>query len=428
MSPTPRPSIRSGSSQNVGLLNRPIRRWLVREFRSLLPAVAASARTCKADHYRKHFAATTHAALLVYHGLSGSRSVTESYHRFAACSDLAQRCGFLASDGERVTVSRAQFLGSNTSRPASFLGLLLPPFVARVRQLAPHTTLPRDLRAHDGTFFPLSRLLAPWLHAKQRRVGLQLTYDPARDLPEHLLIAKQHINDYVAMRRAILEDPTYLESLAGLTLLFDLGYYSHHAFATLLDAGVHLITRLHPQARYAVLEDRPLQPALVAEGTARITVTADQRIVLGSPNNRRTPRLLPMRVVTATVAPTNTAQRRQGSRQETHCYQILTDRWDLSATEVVQCYLWRWTIERLFWWLKRCLGTLHLLGYSENAVELSIYLGLLVHLLSVLLAHALNQPRSQTLLGQLVVALAQLTSDDWPPPDPIPVSLFDPPP
>ncbi|HEU4792575.1 MAG TPA: hypothetical protein VFS96_02855, partial [Nitrolancea sp.] len=60
-----------------------------------------------------------------------------------------------------------------------------------------------------------------------------------------------------------------------------------------------------------------------------------------------------------------------------------------------------------------------LLGYSRNAVELSIGLALVVHLLCVLAAQALGLGRrSPALRAQLPWALAHLRREDLPAPSP----------
>jgi DDE family transposase len=117
-----------------------------------------------------------------------------------------------------------------------------------------------------------------------------------------------------------------------------------------------------------------------------------------------------MRLVTARVAPTPAAARRAAASVQ---YELLTDRWDLAADEVVQLYLWRWQIELFFRWLKRYVRLPQLLGYSRNAVELTLLLALLVHLLTVLAAHALGaRRRSPTLRARLGWLLGQLTPAD----------------
>jgi hypothetical protein len=112
-------------------------------------------------------------------------------------------------------------------------------------------------------------------------------------------------------------------------------------------------------------------------------------------------------LVTATVAPEPAAARRGATPV---LYEVLTDRWDLAAPEVIQLYLWRWQIELFFRWLKRYVHLLHLLGYSPNAVALTLALALVVHLLTVLAAHALGLPRrTPTVRIRLGWLLGQLT-------------------
>lgn len=396
-------------------LDRRLRRWLARELAQLEPTVAESGRACAADRYRKHFTAYQHTCLLLFHGLARLPSLRQSHAAFGQCAGLAAVCGLaVAQDAPEGTAGRAvsysQFAASNTSRPPAFLAGVFVALLARVARLGPRARAhapPAALCALDSTFFRVCLKLAPWLHGgggpTVSAVRVQVEYTPARDLPEHVLVGTTRTNDCRGFDAAILDDPGRLAALATRTLLFDLGFYSHQRMARLRAAGVHFVTRLHPQARYAVREDRPLQPPLPDLGaTGRVTVTADQRVQLGSPNNRRGAVLADLRLVTAAVA-----ARRGGQRQT---YHLLTDRWDLSAAAVVQCYLWRWQIELFFRWLKRVIGGHRLLGYSPQACELTVWLALIVHLLCLLAADALGAPRrSPALLAQLTLLLALIT-------------------
>jgi hypothetical protein len=149
--------------------------------------------------------------------------------------------------------------------------------------------------------------------------------------------------------------------------------------------------------------------ALPLPGT-RISVIADQRITLGSPDVRKTKPLPNWRMVTAVVAPTPKAAK-QGAKPIT--YEVLTDRWDLTAAQVICGYLWRWQIELFFRWLKRQIRLIPLLGYSENALLLSLWLSLLVHLFLVLATPLLDRTRpSAVVRSALLAALYRL---DLPP-------------
>jgi len=192
-----------------------------------------------------------------------------------------------------------------------------------------------------------------------------MQYRAGQDLPEHVLVTSYRTNDCQGLDLMVLEDPERLEALKDQTLIFDLGYYSHARFARLRVAGIHFVTRLNTQARVKVEADMATQPALPSISPGRIEVISDQRVTVGSAENKKGAVLPGLRLVRATVQP-SAASARSGGQAVT--YELLTDRWDLTAAEVTQGYLWRWQIELFFRWLKSHLHLPKLLGYSRNAV------------------------------------------------------------
>lgn len=424
------PSLARGRrpDQSVGPNHR-LRRWLAAEVRHLEPVIVASAADCHAERYRKHFTAFQHACLLLFHGLSRGRSLTQSYSCFGRCRGLVVRSGLQASadpHDERIRLSFSQLAASNTSRPAEFLAGLVPILSARVRALGGRAApaIPRDVKLLDGTFLRLSLALARWLVQRDPQevpgVRLQVEYAPADDLPTFLRLTDSHTNDCQALDH-LLATPEQLAAWAEQTLAIDLGYYSHRRFACMLAAGIHLVTRLHPQAKVTVTADYPIQPALPTLSPGRIQIQRDQRITLGSAANSTGAVLAGVRLVTATVDPLPAAARR-GARPLV--YRLITDRWDLTPTEIVQIYVWRWQIELFFRWLKHHVRLLPPLGYSRAALELTLWLSLVVHLLTVLATHALARPRrTPTILADFVWALAQLTPEDCGEADPVAYQL-----
>ncbi len=137
----------------------------------------------------------------------------------------------------------------------------------------------------------------------------------------------------------------------------------------------------------------------------RSRVQADQRVTVGSANNRAGAVLPDLRRVTAVVQPQPAATRR-GAQPVTS--QVLPDRWDLPAEPVVQLYLWRWQIELFLCWLKRHVRRLRLLGASRNAVAVTVWLAIIVHLLTVLAAHALGWAQASPLQPGSTVTPAAL--------------------
>lgn len=412
-----RPTSRRTSSKAA--LNRRLRRWLAKELVALRPVVAASSAACAADRYRKHFTALQHTCLLLFHGLARLPSLRQSYAAFGQCTGLAAVCGLdqPTADGSTTPgVSYSQLAASNTSRPPAFLEGVFAALLPRVQRLGQRGGAagpPAALCALDSTFLRVCLKLAPWLAGSGggphiAAVRVQVTYTPALDLPEHILITSPRTNDCLGLDQAILDIPERLATLQDRTLVFDLGFYSHLRLARLRAAGVHFVTRRCPQATLTVLAARPLQPPFpTVDAAQRIQVTADQCVQVGSRKNKRGAILSHLRLVTATVTPTKAAAR-QHARSQT--YEILTDRWDFTPTEVVQAYLWRWSIELFFRWFKHVLQGQRLLGYSPQACELTVWLAMVVHLLCLLAAHALAAPRrSPALLAQLMLLLALIT-------------------
>ncbi len=417
---------RAPRANQSGSPNHRLRRWLAAELRRLSPVIAVSAAECHADRYRKHFTSFAHACLLLFHGLSQGRSLTQSYGAFGACAGLLALSGLAVTadpTDERIGVSFSQFAASNTSRPSDFLAGVVEVLATRVRELG-GPAKPRvlaDVQILDGTFLRLSLKLATWLPNRDPSdipgVRLHLQYAPADDIPTSLQVTDSHTAEREVFD-ALLDDPAGPPpTWIGQTLVVDLGYYGHRRFARLLQGGVHLVSRLHSQAAFVVIADRPVQSPLPHLPALRIQIQTDQQIILGSPDNTTGAVLPDLRLVTATVLPVPKAA---GARAKPVVYRLITDRWDLTAAEVVQIYLWRWQIELFFRWLKRHVHLLRVLGYSRAALELTVWLSIIVHLLTVLAAHALGLTRrSPLILARCAGILVHLTSEDLRPEQPL---------
>lgn len=201
---------------------------------------------------------------------------------------------------------------------------------------------------------------------------LQTGFDVAGSIPSAVRLTLADTHDTTA-----LADRDYSE-LAGWTLLIDLGYYSHRLFAALRTAGVSVLCRLQPQAVYQVTTDHPVPPITTPDGDV---VRTDQTITLGSANNRAGAVLPGMRLVTS--------RNPAGAEQS-----FVTDRFDLSAADIVALYRKRWQIELFFRWRKHHLKLLHPLGDSRAAVWLSVLIAAIVAIVVMLLAAA--RPRGVT--------------------------------
>src|SRR5699024_8939483 len=99
------------------------------------------------------------------------------------------------------------------------------------------------------------------------------------------------------------------------------------------------------------------------------TVVTDQMVAVGSPTKR-------MDNLCRLIEVDDT----KGNR-----LRLITNRFDLKASEISDMYRSRWTIELFFKWLKHHVKIKHFYGHSETAVMNQIFLALIVYCLHVLI-------------------------------------------
>ena len=380
-------------------LPRAVRRALLHHLPVIDAAIRASARATNADADARTFFAFSHAWFLLVAALSSLRSLRQAYSAFGQCPGLVAHAGLTppAPDDERLGVSFSQLAWANTQRPMAFFATLARTLLAT---LPPHATrdLPPDLYLLDATFLYLSSVLAPWLSRRQRRhadgLKAQVWFQPATEAAQLALLTDGRRPDQTALSDGICADPAALAALVGATLVFDLGYYGHPLLAQLRAANVHFITPRQRQATIRVVESLPVQQtlpldaALTTAVAGAITVLGDARVVVGSPTNHNSTSVPNLRLVTAQVAP-RAAALRAGAGVKT--YTVLTDRFDLPAEVVIAYYRLRRLIESCFKWLKSHLHLTRLLGHSPSAVATSLWMALVAHAVSLLIARSLQR-------------------------------------
>jgi hypothetical protein len=351
-----------------------------------------------ADRYRKRFSATSHAWILILHIMRGGTSLRQSHAEFGADAHLRRRLGL------SNWISLSQLARSSTSRPcACFQSLLTQliektrtdPLISRVARLKAKQQQDLDwgvlqqVKAIDSTFLGLSAKLSPWSCVGKHPPGVrvQVELDLALKIPDTLYMSGTDLVDQNALRR-LCEDPQELERLRGWTLIMDLGYYAHRHFKSLLGAGVHFLGKVHPQASYVVSATQHVEQKKGWRDTRDDQVLEDHTITLGSPNNRNGAVLQKMRLVISR------------NPQGKEC-RLVTSRHDLEAWEVVELYRKRWQIELFFRWVKRQLGAIQPLGYSRQAVWLTVLVGAIVALLWLLIESWQLQPPAMSRISWL---------------------------
>lgn len=341
-------------------------------FRQVQPLIEEVTHGRQADRYRKKFKAASHIWLLALHLATGSDSLRQTHARFGAQPHLRKRLGL------PEWISLSQLARSSTSRSPQALQSLLSLLSARVRMRgAPFFSRCEDeewkylnrVKALDSTFIALSAKLSAWsVHGKHQAGGrVQCSLDIASRIPQVLCLTTADTNDHTALYEQDLTG----EEWEGWTLIVDLGYYGHKQFSRLLSHRVDFLSKLHAQASYKVTGSRAVSQK--KDWTSEDDeILSDEVVVLGSPNNRRGTVIEGVRLITS--------RNPQGQ-----VCRFITSRHDLEGWEVVELYRRRWDIELFFRWLKRQLGAVRPLGYTREALWLTVLVAAVVALLWLLL-------------------------------------------
>ena len=241
------------------------------------------------------------------------------------------------------------------------------------------TGLPADWRvwAADSSVWKLLPRLArafyeePLTRCRKGERKGHFLFDVLRGVPEEVWCAPGNTDD-----RRLLP----LQLRPRVLYILDRGYLSAVLFAEIVQAGASFVARGRENGQWTKLAELPVDEAGRAAG-----VQGDWRIQWQGQELRlvEAKRFVP--------PPVNLHPRRKNGKHRAaergvageQVWYLLTDRFDLSAAEVVQLYAYRWTIELFFRWLKCVLGCRHLFSESAAGFAFQIYAALLATLLLV---------------------------------------------
>jgi hypothetical protein len=244
--------------------------------------------------------------------------------------------------------------------------------------------LPKEIRVliADGSIWKLLPRMVPELYrgaasrARKAEFKAHVVFNVFGHVPTDCIVTDGDVDE-----RHVL--PLQMES--GALYVLDRGYHSYPLYQQILQAENSLVARLRCDSKYEVLEDLPLTQEAQAAG-----VTLDQRVRLLSYHEALE---RPLRVVRARVVcpesknldPKHKRGKYAAVREETSYELILlTDRFDLTAEEVLTIYKQRWQIEIFFRWFKCVLKCRHLFSETANGFALQMYSALIASLLVVI--------------------------------------------
>ena len=212
-----------------------------------------------------------------------------------------------------------------------------------------------ELVAVDGSFID-SVLSMTWAEYQthSNKVKLHLGFDLTHGIPQSLTLTEG--NGAERPQVSSLVQP-------GQTAVLDRGYQEHELFDQWQEQGRHVICRIKENTHRTVIEEFPL--------AADSPASFDTKVILGVPSAKQTQ--TPIRVV--------------GFESGGVKYVIATDRFDLTAEQVMLAYKLRWNIETFFGWWKKHLRVYHLFARSKNGMLVQILSGLITYLLLAIYCH-----------------------------------------
>jgi hypothetical protein len=302
----------------------------------------------KADHRVRRLDTKSQFLALLFGQFAGATSLREIEAGLASHEARLYHLG--AKRPARSTLSDA-----NATRPSALFAELFAHMAAAAgRRTRRHL---RDaVRILDATRIELSSLSAGWLDGVKghRAVKLHIAYDPAAAVPVGADTGDQRINDITPARAMPIE--------AGMTYVFDLGYYSFDWWAALDRQGCRFVTRLKTNTMLEVTAEQPV-PRTGDILSDRIGLLPRRMAA-----SRQNPMADPVREITVRIATGKIIR-------------VLTNDLDAPAEEVADLYKQRWQIELFFKWIKQNLKIRHFLGTSQNAVRIQIFVALIAYLL-----------------------------------------------
>jgi hypothetical protein len=266
---------------------------------------------------------------------------------------LSQRAGLYHLGG--CCVARTTLADANARRPAALFAELFA-HLARGASGRTRRHMADAVRILDATRIEVSSLSAGWVQTVKghRAIKLHVAYDPHADTPLEPVVTSHKVNDITPAKA--------MPIVAGMTYVFDLGYYDYAWWAELDARGCRFVSRL--------------------KANTRLEVTAEQLPPAGGAILYDRVGLLPRRLAHARTNPMAGPVREIGVRIKTgKTIRLVTNDLDAPAAEIAELYKLRWQIELFFKWIKQNLRIRHFLGTSQNAVRTQIYVCLIAYLL-----------------------------------------------
>ncbi len=281
--------------------------------------------------------------------LSGRNSLRDIVESLSA---QAHRLYHLGS----TKLSRSNLSRINDSKPYELYEALFVTLLSRCQGKVPghHFRFNNPLYSLDASTIDCCLSVFPWADFRTTKGAIKLHVG---------LNHAGHLSEFVTVTEGKKHDVTVGRTLSfpkGSIVAIDKGYNDYAWYKQLTDKEIFFVTRLKSNAKYRIVDRRPVlkSKGLICDQTIEFT---------GTQTAKRCP--VPLRRIAYRDADTKKR------------YVFLTNNFTLAARTVANIYKARWQIELFFKWIKQNLKIKSFVGTSKNAVMTQVWIALCVYLL-----------------------------------------------
>lgn len=317
-----------------------------------------TAKENQSDRYYKRFRTIEHLITMIYVVLSGCSSLREITSIILACEGKINHLG-IKYFPKRSTISDANRKRSSKVFSEIYFGLY-----NQYRRIISDSRLKdrviNNLQIVDSTTISLfSDILKgvgrnPINGKKKGGIKMHTMINVAEDVPCLLRFSSAATHDHT-----FLKD---LELKKGSIVVFDKGYTDYSQYLRWTLESVYFVTRQKENAVYTSLTEYDI-PNTIDNGIIR-----DEKIQIEKDGQ-------------------SIELRRIAYWYEEHkkVYEFITNNYLLPADKIAEIYKRRWQIELLFKRLKQNFPLKYFLGDTQNAIEIQIWVSLIVQLLMLVI-------------------------------------------
>jgi hypothetical protein len=193
---------------------------------------------------------------------------------------------------------------------------------------------------------------AKWAYCNRDKNGVKL-HTRVKVMDKETIVADRMVASTAAVSDK--EAAKYLVTDPDLTYVFDRGYIKYHQYHKWDQEGVRFVARVNANSKLTIVD----------KTTGEGLILSDAKVEIRDPVTEES---FILRLI-------------EYKDDQNKKYRVVTNRWDLTASEIAEAYRLRWQIELFFKWLKQHLKVVKWFNHKPEAVWNQIYIIMIAYAL-----------------------------------------------